>query len=232
MTRLMQDSVNPDAISPDAELVPYYATGPYAWSPEQLARFPNARHIAITVNTSDVGDVADVENGDLTPAMLPAWVVQRRAAGAIPVGYCSLDAWSECKVRCLDAGVAEPLWWVAHYDGVAELLAGAIAKQYANSAIDGGDYDLSIVADYWPGIDLAPAPSVDPNTEENIMGLVVISAIDAAGNNDGSYLVDTTSGAAGAITHDDAPQLPHVTMTPDAYNVFVAEAQKAAGTGA
>src|SRR5207245_9944229 len=40
----------------------------------------------------------------------------------------------------------------------------AVAKQYQHPPASGGHYDLSVVADYWPGVDPVPppAPPSDP----------------------------------------------------------------------
>jgi hypothetical protein len=59
----------------------------------------------------------------------------------------------------INAGVAQPNWWLAGYDDVPEIPAGAIGKQYANEPLTGGHYDLSVVADHWPGVDTGPGPS-------------------------------------------------------------------------
>ncbi len=55
-----------------------------------------------------------------------------------------------------DAHVLEPHYWVAAHPGAgATIPPGAIAHQYA----DTGPVDLSVVADYWPGVDPPPIPT-------------------------------------------------------------------------
>jgi hypothetical protein len=54
----------------------------------------------------------------------------------------------------VNRGVAEPEYWIAHYDGAANIPVGAVAKQYLNTP----GYDVSAVADYWPGIDVRTYP--------------------------------------------------------------------------
>ncbi|HEV2346099.1 MAG TPA: hypothetical protein VGS97_18510, partial [Actinocrinis sp.] len=66
-------------------------------------------------------------------------------------------------------GVPEPHWWVAGYDGIAEIPAGAIGKQYADNTALGQPWDLSVVADYWPGVDQAPADPPNPTVRRNDM---------------------------------------------------------------
>ncbi|GLY65481.1 hypothetical protein [Amycolatopsis taiwanensis] len=57
--------------------------------------------------------------------------------------------------------MTQPHCWVARYDGVANLPVGCVAKQYINPPGSGGHFDLSAVADFWPGIDPAP---ISPTT--------------------------------------------------------------------
>jgi hypothetical protein len=155
MTRRMYDSTAAADIPADAKMVAgYLPPSRYAWSAADWARFPHAVkvHIAIFA-TVDAGHVLDVEQGDATPAQVPGWVSMRRKAGADPTVYCSQSVWQTCRDACARAGVAEPHWWIARYDNNPTIPAGAIAKQYANQTYTGRHYDLSVVADYWPGVD-------------------------------------------------------------------------------
>lgn len=157
--RSMYDGINSDAsvIPTTAQLVAGYVDGDYVWSPADWARFPNSVHVLIAVHqTTNAGQVLDVERGNASPAESVGWVQMRRAAGADPTVYCSLDLWPT--VRAAFVGVPEPHWWIASYDGVAQIPSGAVAKQYEN----GPSWDLSVVADYWPGVDPAPVQS-DPH---------------------------------------------------------------------
>jgi len=148
--RKMYDSVNPARIPRDAQIVAGYVNGPYKWSDTDWALFPNAIHVGIAVRASfDGGEVLDVEPGDATPAQAPNWVLMRRARGVDPTIYCNESTWPTV-VRAFDAaGVVPPHYWIAHYDGDERIPIGAVAKQYRNTA----DWDISSVADYWPGID-------------------------------------------------------------------------------
>jgi hypothetical protein len=65
-------------------------------------------------------------------------------------------------------GVAEPHYWIANYSTGAIMYAGSVAHQYSNP----GPVDISIVADYWPGVDSAtptptPIPPEPTNTKED-----------------------------------------------------------------
>jgi hypothetical protein len=69
-----------------------------------------------------------------------------------PTVYCSEAIWQQCKNAFAAQGVAAPEWWIAGYPGsVGEgnLYPGSVAHQYK----DVGPYDVSAVADYWPGVD-------------------------------------------------------------------------------
>lgn len=168
MTRLMYDGINTDAssIPTTAQLVAGYVDGLYAWSPADWARFPHSVHVEIAVlPTTNAGVVLDVEQGNGTPAQSVDWVLMRRAAGADPTVYCNVSTWPAVRSAFEVRGVPEPQCWIAQYDGVAEVPAGAVAKQYDSYPA----WDLSVVADYWPGIDPAPpAPAPTPTPEDDM----------------------------------------------------------------
>jgi hypothetical protein len=155
--RTMYDSTTAADIPAGAQMVGGYVDGKYAWTPADWARFPNATHVRIAVfATTNDGVVGDREQGDMTEAQLVTWVRMRRAAGVDPTGYCSESNWAACRAAFAAAGEPEPHWWVASYPGAGAVIpAGAVAHQYADPITSGGHWDLSAVADYWPGIDPA-----------------------------------------------------------------------------
>lgn len=155
--RTMYDSVSASAIPTDADIVAGYVDGAYVWSDSDWARFPRSRKVRIAVfsDTND-GHVLDVEQGNATPAEAPGWVLDRRRAGVDPTVYCSLSIWTDLRNAFTHANVAQPHWWIAHYDNVVTIPVGAVAKQYADDTMVGQHYDLSAVADYWPGVDPKP----------------------------------------------------------------------------
>lgn len=164
--RTMYDSVNPNSIPANANIVAGYVDGLYAW--KSWARFPNAIKVRIAVfaSTND-GHVLDIETGDATPAQGPGWVIMRRKAGIDPTVYCNASTWSAVRAAFQAAGVAQPHYWIAEYPGNGPVIqAGAIAHQYQ----DVGPYDLSVVADYWPGID--PGGIVTDPVDTNILGFI------------------------------------------------------------
>lgn len=161
--RTMHDSVNAKDIPRNAAMVGGYVSGQFRWSAADWALFPNAVHVRIATqaNIND-GNCLDVEPGDATADQSVDWVLMRRRAGLDPSVYCNqLNGWDAIKAAFRRRGVTEPHYWVARYDGSALIPGGAVAKQYANPPLHGqGHFDLSIVADFWPGVD-----------EENTMAL-------------------------------------------------------------
>jgi hypothetical protein len=168
MTRLMYDSVTPSAIPTTAAMVAGYVDGRYAWSAADWARWGTGTvkvRIAVFPSTSD-GHVLDCETGDATPDQCPPWVLMRRRAGVDPTVYCS-EAWWPYVINAFKSqGVPEPHYWVAAYPGPGPVLyPGSVAHQHT----DAGGYDLSVVADYWPGVD---APQGGPVTPDEILQLL------------------------------------------------------------
>lgn len=150
MTRIMYDAVTASNVPASATLVAGYGDGYYQNTAEFRARFPHATVVEIAVSSHhNIGVVLDVETGDATPAEAPPWVLMRRAAGVDPTIYCNSSTWPSVRAAFKAAGVPEPHWWIAQYDGDPTIFPGAVAKQYA----DPGPYDLSSVAAYWPGVD-------------------------------------------------------------------------------
>ncbi len=173
--RTMYDSIEPAAIPTDAEMVGGYIDGSwgpnwsangkdYGWDDAAWARFPNAIkvRIAATAQTDD-GHVLDVEAGDALSSEAPGWTARRRAAGVEPSIYCNLSNVGAVLAAFDAAGVILPALWLAHYDGVATLPDGYVAKQYADQDMIPGrpHYDLSVVADIWPGVDEVDAVTKD-----------------------------------------------------------------------
>lgn len=170
--RTMYDSVNPARIPRDAELVAGYVNGPYKWSDSDWALFPNSVHVGIAVRASyNGGEVLDIEAGDASPVQAPGWVEQRRASGVDPSVYCSESQWSTVAREFNRQGVLAPHYWIAHYDGIGNIPIGAVAKQYRNTP----DWDLSVVADFWPGIDELITPPKEVYTMDRLTGNGVIT---------------------------------------------------------
>lgn len=166
--RTMYDAVTPSNIPPGAMMVAGYVDGDYANMGAMAARFPHAIRVGIAARAStNAGTVLDVEKGDATPAQAPGWVQMRRAAGVDPTVYCNSSTWPAVKAAFAAAGVRPPHYWIAKYDGNPAIPAGAVAKQYSNP----GPFDLSAVADVWPGIDKGVDMAVTDQEKADIAAL-------------------------------------------------------------
>lgn len=156
--RTMYDGITPTDVPPGGQLYAGYVDGHWPSYPGLVARFPSAVHVPIAVSAStDNGIVLDVEQGDASPAESVDWVLMRRRAGADPSVYCNTSTWPAVRAVFQARGVVEPHYWVAHYSPDATIPAGAVALQHTSTA----GYDVSSVADYWPGVDPAPSQSTE-----------------------------------------------------------------------
>ena len=165
MVRYMYDAVTPGQIPTSATMVAGYADGLYANLGAMRTRFPHATVVSIAVRWTTRAQVLDVESGDATPAQAVQWCTKTMAdkSNKELTVYCSVSAWPGVRAAFKTAGVTEPNYWVAAYDGQASVPAGAVAKQFLG---DYQGYDKSVVADYWPGVDSGPAPSPQPSGAE------------------------------------------------------------------
>lgn len=173
--RLMYDSSNPNSIPEHAQMVLVYVDGIYApkWAKAAQTRFKYAQKVTCSAIGAVTAQVGDVELGCIWPvANAVPWVVRARRDGYDPTIYINeRNDWGPCREAFRRAGVPEPHWFVANYDGDPDIPAGAVAKQFAHPGESyekgyaptvpwetGKHYDLSNVRDYWPGVDDAPAP--------------------------------------------------------------------------
>jgi hypothetical protein len=147
----MWDDITPFNIPTNVFAVAGYIDGAYNWNLPQYSpgfrRFPDSLIVAISAVGTNAGNCCDVEPGDLTGTQAVSWVKQRRLAGIDPIVYCSLSAWSSVQSAFNAAGVKQPHYWIAQYNGVRELpvLNGitAVAKQYQSYT----DHDISCISD-------------------------------------------------------------------------------------
>jgi hypothetical protein len=126
----MYDAANPDHIPPGAQVVAGYLDGPdSAWPTAAWNRHPQAVKVLITTTGDLRGNVADVENGDLTPADARGWIQAKQARGMRGATiYCSRARLAEVRAAC--RGHAYYLW-VGDWTGTAHPLPGTVATQYA-----------------------------------------------------------------------------------------------------
>jgi hypothetical protein len=187
MPRLMYDSVNPGAIPRDAKLVAGYIDGSISkWPDEAWSWFPQATMVRISaVGSTWDADVFDVERGAIwPPATVVPLVVEARRHGRNPTVYVNeMNDWGPTRNAFRDAGVPEPPWWVANYNGVREIPPGSVGRQYAHPGASfkegrpstvpwetGRHWDESWIADHWPGVDDALPFGVRGAEEEREMG--------------------------------------------------------------
>ncbi len=163
MTKICYDGVNPATVPAGGDLYAGYVNGAWpSWNALHQAH-PNAIMVSIDVNGSAPwAQVADVENGDLTPAGFVQWQKARAALG-VPLAevtcYCNESTQPEVIAACNSAGTPTPLWWIAHPESPpAPFGDRQVARQW-NFA---GGYDQSIVADVWPWVIPTPPPPPPP----------------------------------------------------------------------
>ena len=198
--RIMFDSINADAVPADARIVAGYVGGRWPDAAALAARFPNALVVTIAVSASERARCLDVENGDATPQQAPGWAQEQRAAGEPwPWVYMNEATWPAVRAAFAAAGVADPLWFVAQYDGDPVLAGDQIAKQYQ----DVGPYDQSVVADYVPGLDPAPDPAPPIPLEDTMAWLISVSPDPTQPGTSGTTGIFTVDG--GVVVHVDGP---------------------------
>ncbi len=153
MTRFMYDAVTPKRIPSDASMVAGYADGRFAnlTEAEMAQRFPHAKRVSIAVHPTTRAQVLDVEPGCSSPEEAVRWCTRTMADtdNKHLTVYCNTSTWPQVRGAFHHAGVTEPNYWVARYDGKAQIPDGALAKQYQNTP----GFDRSVVTDHWPGID-------------------------------------------------------------------------------
>lgn len=161
--RLMYDAVDYTQIPRDTHaLVAGYADGRISrWPYAAWLAFPNAQLVEITTdpNSGEYANVIDVETGDYTPAQAVIKMQWLRARGIQPTVYCTRTGQAEVIAACRAANVLLPHWWLAIPNGVPELLPGVVAVQFLWGSVRGGPLiDVSVVADFWPGVDRQSPP--------------------------------------------------------------------------
>lgn len=148
MTRRMYDAVEWQKIPANAQMVAGYVDGAFAWPPRAWARFPNARHVRISVIPP--GDpvhagVLDVESGAASVSDAAPFIRARHKAGHRAVIYVQRSLVDDVRHAC--KGLAFGLW-VADWTGEPHRLAdmrNVVAIQW-----DGGvnkPFDISQVFD-------------------------------------------------------------------------------------
>jgi len=137
-----------------------YVDGNYQSYPALKKRFPGKLVVPIAVFPStNAGTVFDGPPDNSTWPQVVDWVVMRRKAGVDPTVYTDASDWAT-GVQAFNArGVPGPHWWIASWNGVQDIPAGAIGHQYQEVP---QRYDVSVFADYWPGVDSKPSAPAPP----------------------------------------------------------------------
>lgn len=172
MTRIMYDAITPSRIpAVKPQLVASYVNGEWPNFNQLKKLFPNSIHVSIAVNILGVANVLDVERFDAAPTQAPAWVTKMRALGRDPSVYMNMSTWPAVIDAFKQQGVKQPHYWVADYGPNRNIPVGAHALQFLNTP----GYDVSVVADYWPGID---APEDDMPTAQEIADAILNKVVE------------------------------------------------------
>jgi hypothetical protein len=181
------------------------------------ARCPHAIWIDYAVHAStNAGNGADCETGDMTPAQTAAWAHMRFDAG-LPavVWYMSLALWQTCIDTAHSAGVDvnRILWQVAAYPGIgAAVYGGAAGHQFDDRTPDGRNADRSVWVDNLAqllGSGASPAPPPTPHAK----GPAMLTRSDPAQGGDGSVILIGVGAARHVPTWDQVNQLSLVTSS-------------------
>lgn len=165
--RLMYDSTNPADIPPGA-MCAGYIDGVNPWP----AGTPMDVRIARDSRTDD-GHAADIETGAMPVAFFPSWAQRRLRVLPAVSPYVNRANGRLVEDECLAAGFTpaggQILLWISTLDGTrvvthwndgSPVRFPVVAVQFAGqNSGSGGHYDISEVADYWPGVDMNLSPS-------------------------------------------------------------------------
>jgi hypothetical protein len=157
------------AANPGISVAMGYDDGNWPDAAAIAAAYPGMTVIRITTNPNDdQGDMLDLETGNGVPAQGPPWIAKRRQQGhGGPLLYFP-DSWRQDVLNAFSSqGVPLPGLFPAAYPGPGPVLINPVTD-VGHQYIDVGDYDLSVVVDYLPGIDPSPSP-IPPSPEVDKM---------------------------------------------------------------
>lgn len=169
-TRIMRDSTAiADIPVEGTQIVLAYLNGQWPASPAAVAaRFPGIPVAWVDVTGGDPhADVADVENGDLTPQGAAAWVKARLALKPAypPIVYVNRENITPVFNAMAASGLVIARDFrtiIATLDGTQRVadMTGVVAIQDRGQALTGGHWDESIVYDdTWKAPAAAPVPA-------------------------------------------------------------------------
>lgn len=185
----MYDSVTSRDIPVGAAMVAGYLDGRDAWTLQDWQRHANAIHVYLVIDpTNPAGHCIDIEPGNAGPEGAVLYVQRGRAVGVQRSVYCiageppyTVGPWADVRAAFRAAHEPEPPYWVAAWGPSRIIPPGAVALQFANPDTSGGHYDLSVVADFWPGVDTTASPPpedlpMDQETRNTFKKLTVATA--------------------------------------------------------
>lgn len=193
--RLMYDSDN-ETYPADVQYIAAYVDGSRTGRNYERARaaHPNATICKISAVGSADGNVIDIEPGNVWPPENAVdWTIRQRARGGNPGYYCNTSTRPAVLAAYAARGVDPGWWWRADYqerfrhEPPINLPLGEAAWQYANPPITGHHWDVSVIADDFPGFDDDDGSYVAPEAPQSAGGGAV----------GGTYVVqpgDTLSG--------------------------------------
>jgi peptidoglycan hydrolase-like protein with peptidoglycan-binding domain len=203
MTLTMYDSTTvADIPATGMAAVAGYVGGHWPTFAALVARFPNIPALSIAVNSSQDAQCLDIENGDASPADVPAWLDRQAQAhpGRTPILYTSA---SQIPAVRAAAGSRNYLLWSAHY-GKGPHICGscgfqsADATQWADTGPNGEHVDQtlmtpSFLAAFAPQA-ASPIPPIFANpvnhntglASEKPWGAFPLAAVEWYGVNDGT----------------------------------------------
>lgn len=143
---VMRDAVDFRALATWHGPVAGYIDGPRSqWPADAWSRVPGSPAYRISVLGDPLGEIFDVEEGNVGAGPVAAAIRKRGAAGLRSVVYTSLSWWSQVRS---DLAYAPPdAWWIADWNGQATAIPGAAAHQYQSHPT----YDVSVISpELWP----------------------------------------------------------------------------------
>lgn len=154
MARYLIDSVNPNSALalrsnyPGAMLAGYVDGKNSKWPELDLV----ICEVLITTypGSGERFNVIDCESEDFTPLAAYNTVLDERSVNRYPSIYCNRSTWPDVRILFQAAGVEEPPYWIATANNEMVIPPGAVAAQFKQEA----GCDVSIVEDYWPGVDV------------------------------------------------------------------------------
>lgn len=133
------DAATPENV-PSGVYAAYYAMGSFRWPQSQIDRMAKVFGISTSTDPSyaKVARCLDMERGAASTSELPAFMhVRAEHVGGFHdvVGYVNRSNWDQARLAVHDAGLPEPLWWVATLDGT-DILDCWACQQFGHPGFD------------------------------------------------------------------------------------------------